>query len=1704
MVRKTDKCSSTLYGLEKWSWKEMQPISLERFEVIDHSRSCSKKCPLHRQSNLTTPSDMDDLFAKQRRSHCSSTVQDSDPDGLRVSVILAMPSWSLRSCRTFIAIAEAEMTENIGALRELGTSDAAMTKFDFMIGVAHVPQVRKAEHLDKKSRRENEGSANEPPSITHAFIIEKERKKLQCISIALLLSSKLEMSILRDYLFVAHERVEDQGYFVRSFFLHFVFLLLPSLHRPSWQRRAHCFLAGVCDAKADALIVLGGKAARGESGPPDPAGRTAPNGSLPPFPEGLRPTNREYLVVPPVENQAGNLQDMTTAASSSPQPASLSRLARLKANLGLKQLSHAGSARQNRRYTDANETEWYIPYNGPYEQPRGTVGMGKVRERRDSWADIVASGERVHDPFFERDITVSGHGGASTSGHGHDFAYSSSAHGHVSSSRVIEEQVRGRQMSLASKYSESLASLGGGERRSQVAASPLTSPISSRRKPLPAFLDLDAVGVGIGESPMPIQRVGHSSNSGHGHDPHEYSQAHAWPSSASAPAAATRDSTSSFWTFGRPSNKRNPPVNVSITRPSVDSRPSTSTHQNMAPGPVTVRDRSATVTGHVGELSNARPSRLRANTSVSQATPAPGPSVTREASDQPTYHRQYVDDRPEPDRIGSPLYQRHPYATAVSPTGHRLHSQLMPSAEKKQTAAQRRSPFPIINAPFLSTSKSFSSLRNTAKNLKTSVSTPNLRGERPRGGQASGGSSVNSPGTQSVASSGPKWLSPETWCDALLFPRPRFRLRSAHAISPPTSPLGVTPPYSAPAQTQYQSRTLKRSLVNRKSSPDLHNGPHAPSSAPPIVTHPNPEPPPQPSQAPAWTLAQPEAGPSQKPLRPPRPKSFAQDDLALPSPVPSLATVLRQNEEFEKERSEWKAKASRSFGNKRSRSLSRSRMKAKAKLDGKPLESESELAFSFDLIAATAFHGSQTLKPHVHYGPSTTGSGSRNGAGTNTTSTGLNTTSTHSRNTSNASKNATSRSIGHGHNRKESWSKSAIRTAKHTAQATGLCSGNDDLSPADEKVLALDGKLQQDRTRYVHLNPRDGRTGADDDSVVDITAKSSQYLNATQTNFVGPSLSPVPSDRSGGSTGVGIALSTPTVLVDHPFQFSDHPYASGPNSVEIPRPAEYAGPHPSRMAEFALTESSLNDVAARHRLPSAVVASRSYTETPTLHPYAAAEQRSRPTLRVPVSSIPPPKKMFADIGTGSIREVLPDDIQYSPYSAQHSENSKHNSEALGVEEALNLAFSRKDSATDEKGGQVEGDTRDAEDFGPRTVGQELIAPVLMRSAADYRVERMPQIDEGSMRESWQNSQDVDEHGRFLVPTPMSTISFKPKFSPAQTSLDSSPMTSPRQFKKFDDTEDYSDLFYTPGQPASVSGGLRAGGNSSGSSGEPTPPNEPTNPLNFREEEGFATRRPLLARSNSALTNLRRKLSEEYRTSIDDRHILSEDVNLRRHVSDVPEVDDEFGDMNDIVSQGSPPGASLPLRLGLTHSESPGPVHVIPEDVESSRASSVLERYETEEGTEVYYRVGEVPALATPDPVSSAHMHRASAHGSYIDNTPPSNHRSLSPDTHGRMDAPSRPSLLQPQSATSMTRESYMTSTSSASRISQLSEFPVPPGRTSLTPGTIIQSYFGSTPEATERHDPIQEEPGSVECEQQRYERQSRRTTFGPVSDDEDG
>lgn len=1408
---------------------------------------------------------------------------------------------------------------------------------------------------------------------------------------------------------------------------------------------------------------------------------------------------------------------MTTTTATASQHAPVLRFARF-GTFGFRGSRPGQSSTQHQpgHYNDAVDTDWVIPYHGPIEPPSDVL-VGR-REGRDSWAGLVISDSE--NDGFERyrggSVTGHGHGGASTSGHGH---HSSQDHGHDRMARY-EDRERGRVTSPISKYSDSVSSTfgaggAGGEKHLNVLGSPTISPASPRRGPVPSFLQLDTGGVGM--SPVPTQRIGHTSVPGHDGPNRD----RVLPPSAS-PALSPRESHASFWTFGRSGSKKSPPAQAGATRPSLESRISRRSTSSRQTGPTDgfgMRERSATVTE---PASISRPHRPRAYTAALSV-----PSATSLA----LHPRNFPPTVIEPDTSSSnESYRRHPYASALPPTGHRQASQLMqPSSsaldprQQPPIPPQKRNPnSPSLGVPFLSPSRSINSLKRSAKSLKASVSTPNLR-PPPTGRKhvANGSSSADAPSTPSATSTGTKWLSAETWCDALLFPRPRFRMRAAHVISPPVSPTEYGPPQSAPPQAE---RLRKTSLVGvdlkgKQAAPSAHPG--MPSSTMPgYAVHPPP-------------LEQPQPGPSKKVERPPRPKSFAQDDLAIPSPVPSLATyahsyihsvssmltgyiahrVLKQNEAFDKERDEWKAKAARSFGNKRSRSLSRSRVRGKMKQMQD--DRESELATSFGMIAASAFTGNQTLKPTLHFAH--TPAASRAGVGTTTaTSTALTGRSSHSRNASGTSHTG-------GHSRKESWSKTALNAAKSTANATGLCNFHQDMSPADEKVMILDPMVEKDRSRNVAVRPPVNEPESGDD-VIAISPQKTLYR--------------VPSHQSYASTshsGVGIAVSTPTALVDSSFQISGHPFAAGTAHGEpIPRASDYAGPHPSKKAEHSSNELSVSDVNFPHPLLIP-------TDHPSsLHPLSAYEQRSRRPTRIPSHSISPSSKMFADIPSTGIREVYPDEIQYSPYSSRHPGSSSRNSAALGVEEALNVAFSsRSDSQTEDENMDVATDDPDKQ-FHAEPGAQELVVPPLARTGS-YRPLLMPQIDE--LRESWQTSPDEDptllrvRHDSST--TPNSTV--RARTSPGMMSIESSPMTSPRQFKKFDDMEDYSDIFYRAPEYSVT--------NSNDSSARPTPPQTTSRAMNISNDgsdPAEKAERPVLSRSNSALTNLKRQLSQKYIRNMEaERQLPGEDTGLSRHVDDDAGGDEgNIDEVHTIASQSSsPPGATLPLRAAMPRPESSGPAHLIPEDVVSSRTSSILDRYEGEDGngeclwpqnvgpklmhiaeTEVIYRVKEVPALATP-PIHQPHLISESRHGSYIGasfnpSTADRQASSPSPDFRSALNTLVRPSyssqsgsLKPPPSVSSATRASYLTSTSSSSRISesQLSNFPAPPGQNSLTPGAIIQSYFGS-PDTTERADPmaeresrayripfpVNEDEEYAEDERRREARQSRRTTFGTI------
>lgn len=623
----------------------------------------------------------------------------------------------------------------------------------------------------------------------------------------------------------------------------------------------------------------------------------------------------------------------------------------------------------------------------------------------------------------------------------------------------------------------------------------------------------------------------------------------------------------------------------------------------------------------------------------------------------------------------------------------------------------------------------------------------------------------------------------------------------------------------------------------------------------------------------------------------------------------------------------WKKQAINSFQNTRSRSLSRSRMKSIVHSRKTSIE-EAELATSFSLIAASAFHGNQSVKPSVSIHVASTGSKS---AGTN--STGLNTMSSHSRKSSGASHVGTSR----GHGRKESWGTSALKTAKNTANATGLCAFNADVSPIDEKAsngqdIGREGKREQ------------GENG-----VLLIAPHANLQPKLPSSHPAVPSSSPIPSDRSEETShsGVGIALSTPTVLVEKPFVFPDHPYATGvQHSEDIPHPSDYAGPHPTsvKVSDLPLDGLSLNDVSVRHRLPVAV--NRLYAHSP--HPYAANEQKAHPTLKVTspnTQSVTASSRMFAQIG-GDVREVLPDEIQYSPYSPNPPNpprnQTSHESDALGVEEALSVAFSHGSMENDQDADDGE------EDLTGRSEAQIVTGTTVTVSAPQYRKINMSPIEEVSTHNSWMASRTEDSDDIYplvsqhrLIPT---SSTFKSKeSSPDPMSLESSPMTSPRQFRKFDDTEDYSDLFYRPGQ------------HSAGNSVRDTPSSDVLKSMSSREPSGsidrFQPKSLSRSTSGSALMNLSRQLSEQYNTRRDDeqRTFGGEDSPNKR-ASEATEISEDVVDTHAALSYGPSSGAVLPLRTPESRLLSDDPSLMIPEDVESSRASSIIEHLEADDGT----------------------------------------------------------------------------------------------------------------------------------------------------------
>lgn len=228
--------------------------------------------------------------------------------------------------------------------------------------------------------------------------------------------------------------------------------------------------------------------------------------------------------------------------------------------------------------------------------------------------------------------------------------------------------------------------------------------------------------------------------------------------------------------------------------------------------------------------------------------------VHRSSEDLPSSHTLH--DRTSPSS--------HPYATYQFPVSG--EDRVPHSAPIVSTNSNDFDPFrSMAMRPSQSTGPALASStllhpRLANLSLKNSVSSPDLRNAR-----RSPVSSQTKPLT--LLKGRERWLSPETWCDALFLPRPRFKVKQDGSInygnrvvSPPGSPVATQ---FRPADMVSRVVAHSKSMVDLKQRQDPGPSTYIPRDLPPA--------------------------PSGKP---PRPKSFALDDLALPSPAPSLSRYV--------------------------------------------------------------------------------------------------------------------------------------------------------------------------------------------------------------------------------------------------------------------------------------------------------------------------------------------------------------------------------------------------------------------------------------------------------------------------------------------------------------------------------------------------------------------------------------------------------------------------------------------------------------------------------------------------------------------------------------------------------------------------------------------------------------------------------------------
>lgn len=1197
--------------------------------------------------------------------------------------------------------------------------------------------------------------------------------------------------------------------------------------------------------------------------------------------------------------------------------------------LGLKRLSRSQTVRVN----PEEEDPWVIRYKGPVEPPREPVPR---RRYRDSWGDPLEDDEGQYSDEKALRERFKEYGGATSPSRG---SFGDDAGG-----------PRGRSRAFSALSGRTVSSGAIDPSRHSLSSPRRSTVTSGDRPPIPSYVNLDTAGK-VGESPAP--RI-HSKDT------------------------TTGSRLSSIFSFGSSVRRQQTPslnpsehkrkLSLRKQRPPIpaeqepiehirEPEPRTVVQQNQARSKPVEKPTAEPTTSQTVDVAQDDYYNSYYSTLLQNPPKGTGPESKGQIKNEDNDKTQIPPTAEGPS--GHPYAYTHDKTPQSEPPMTAPLSGTLRTPTEDETRSPRRLAFIRPR-----TSKNALGL----KQLRNSTSTPDLRQSVTYRSKF-----YNPQGIKE------RWLSAETWCDAILFPRPRLRIKEPASqslpriVSPPATPVREKHQESSSSDA-VPSRVLahSRSVTNLKHrSPSSEREPVAPLPPPPAIV----------------------VTPSK--TRPPRPKSFAADDLALINPAFTLERVLEEGAELDLQRKRWQSQAVTSLGNSRARELARSRSKSLTKRGRKTSATQQG---PIDYLTARACLGSQNVLANV-------ATPSLRSASTDALPFFF---TSHSRSNSLAK---TSSKTSKGHSHSESWSKTV---SKHMQLPFSLRVPDTKQKESWVYPTTLEGALQRNDTKIIHFP---------DPALIPIDRPT-------------PGVSPTPSGSN--DIHMGVAITTTPVPDDaldrESLTMYAHPYASAGKYVFSSNAAD----GPSRnlptqpVGEGADRVAQSNDGAKSNITPNYVPM--------VSHPYARAISpdagfaiaRTRDDSRVPVQDT-----MWAQVSPGVIREIVAEDLKYSPFMADRRRADEDETVELG--DALTYDRNGRDSGLGSSEGHI------VHPYVPSST-PPVDSPRVHREPVRYDVTRparpplarAPTSGSGFVKAVLPSSELLPSRQSYEEPH----------------SNSSSPTPSPRSIGSPHDLEQFHDLFYKPSYTRDQSPNIVTEKRSL----------SPTSSLKWE-----MANRGHLSRTGSGLTSLARKLSEEYEQlekerktdssyssnsyrskPLHDGHVRKITEGGLRFVFEEPTVRSGMSSDQNTLDFETDPDTTMVITPPFGH---------IPEDVGSADLPSVMERSiegdEDDEEETAVFRLGIVDAISTPPTETSTRRRSLTGLMSFDDNRfsqePPS---SSARDTHL-----SAGSWLQPPNGM---RSSYMT-TSTSSRMSGLSDFPVPPkdGHASL-----LSAFFD---ESAHRH-----------------------------------